>query len=213
MSRPQARIYFTEEEYLAIERDSEEKHEYLDGRIFAMAGETESHNTICVNIASELRAQLKGGPCRTFSKDMKVRSGPEPKSSRSRRGLYSYPDVLVACGERLFHDYYRDVLLNPTVIIEVLSKYTEAFDRGEKFAHYRTWVPSFTDYILVSQNKPVIEYYRRQPNGEWLLATVEGLDASLSIGSIGCTLKLSEVYDGVVFKADWDEPNAGQSDQ
>ncbi len=213
MSRPQARIHFTEAEYLAIERDSEEKHEYLDGRIYAMAGETEEHNTICVNIAGELRAQLKGGPCRTFSKDIKVRSGPEPKSSRSRLGLYSYPDVLVACGERVFHDRYRDVLLNPAVIIEVLSKYTEAFDRGEKFARYRAWLPPLTDYLLVSQDKPVIEHYRRQPNGEWLLATVSGLDASLSIASIGCELKLSEVYDGVSFPAATIEPDDELLDQ
>jgi Uma2 family endonuclease len=199
MSSLQARIHFTEEEYLEIERASEEKHEYIDGRIYAMAGESEDHNTICVNLASEIRPQLKHGTCRVFSKDMKARSGPEPKPFQPTKGFFSYPDVLVVCGERQYHDKFRDVLLNPQVIIEVISKSTEAFDRGEKFLRYRTWLPTFTDYVLVSQSAPIIEHYRRQENGEWVLTTSEGLDASLRMGSIGCTLKLNEVYDGVAF--------------
>ena len=113
--------------------------------------------------------------------------------------FYSYPDVLVVCGERKFHDKFRDVLLNPNVIIEVLSKSTEAFDRGEKFIRYRTWLPSLNDYLIVSQDKPLIEHYRHQPNGEWALSTVSGIDATLKIDSIGCSLKLSDVYDGVNF--------------
>jgi Uma2 family endonuclease len=212
MATPQSRIYFTEEEYLAIERESEERHEYIDGRIYAMAGENDQHGEISSNIFGHFFAQLMGKPCRARHENTKVRSGPEPKPSRNPEGFYSYPDVLVVCGERKFHDQYRDVLLNPSVIIEVLSKSTEVFDRGEKFIRYRTWLPTLTDYLLVSQEKPVIEHYRRQPNGEWLLATVSGLDASLTIASIGCELKLSEVYDGVNFPATTIEPDAEQSD-
>ncbi len=201
MATPQSRIYFTEEEYLAIERESEERHEYIDGRIYAMAGESDEHGEIWFNIGADLRAQLKGRPCRVRAQNTKVRSGPEPKPARNPEGFYSYPDVLIVCGERKFHDKYRDVLLNPKVIFEVVSTSTEAFDRGEKFIRYRTWLPTLTDYILVAQDKPMIEHYRRQPNGEWALATVSGLDASLNIESIGCELKLSEVYDGVSFPA------------
>ena len=199
MATPQSRIYFTEEEYLAIERSSEERHEYIDGRIFAMAGESDLHGEISSNIFGHLFAQLSGKPCRARHENTKVRSGPEPKPSQNPEGFYSYPDVLVVCGERKFHDKYHDVLLNPNVIIEVLSKTTEAFDRGEKFIRYRTWLPSLTDYILVSQDKPVIEHFRRQPNDEWVLSTLDRLDETLRIESIGCSLKLSDVYDGVQF--------------
>jgi Uma2 family endonuclease len=199
MATPQSRIYFTEEEYLAIERSSEERHEYIDGRIFAMTGESDQHGEICVNLIGHLFAQLSGKPCRARAQNTKVRSGPEPKSSQNPEGFYSYPDVLVVCGERKFHDEYQDVLLNPNVIIEVLSKSTEAFDRGEKFIRYRTWLPTLSDYILVSQDRPMIEHYRRQSDGEWILSTMDGLDAELKIESIGCSLKLNDVYDSVQF--------------
>ncbi len=202
MSSPQARIHFTEDEYLSIERASEEKHEYIDGRIYAMAGESEEHNTICVNLASEFRTQLKSSSCRVFSKDMKVRTGPEPKLFRSPRGFFSYPDVIIVCGERQYHDKFRDVLLNPTLIVEVMSESTEVFDRGNKFQRFRTWLPTLTEYLLVSQTAPIIEHFHRRENGEWLLTTCEGLESIVKIGSIGCTLKLREVYDGVAFPAD-----------
>jgi Uma2 family endonuclease len=142
---------------------------------------------------------LSGKPCRARSQNTKVRSGPEPKPSQNPEGFYSYPDVLVVCGERKFHDKYQDVLLNPNVIIDVLSKSTEAFDRGEKFIRHRTWLTTITDYILVSQDKPMIEHYRRRSDGEWVLSTLDGLDAALTIEPIGCSLKLSDVYDGVQF--------------
>lgn len=199
MSTPRARIYFTEEEYLAIERASKERHEYIDGRIFAMAGESDEHGEICVNITGRLHAQLIGKPCRVRAQNTKVRSGPEPKPSQNPEGFYSYPDALVVCGERKFHDKFHDILLNPNVIVEVLSKSTEVFDRGEKFIRYRTWLPTLTDYILVSQDKPLIEHFRRRPDDEWALVTLAGLDADLKIESIGCLLKLSDIYDGVQF--------------
>ncbi len=192
--------YYTAEEYLAMERESPERHEYIDGMIYAMAGESDFYGEIWFNFGALLKAQLKGSPCRVRAQNTKVRSGPEPKPNHKTAGFFSYPDVLVVCGERLFHDQHQDVLLNPVVIVEVLSKSTELFDRGEKFIRYRTWLPTLTDYILVSQESPVIEHYRRQPNDEWLLATISGLEAELKIASIGCTLKLSEIYDGVEFK-------------
>jgi len=109
MATPQSRIYFTEVEYLAIERSSEERHEYIDGRIFAMAGESDQHGEICVNLVGELRSQLKGKPCRARTQNTKVRSGPEPKPSQNPEGFYSYPEVLVVCGERKFHAIRRRV--------------------------------------------------------------------------------------------------------
>jgi Uma2 family endonuclease len=199
MSLPQTQLRYTVEEYLALERASEERHEYLDGEIYAMAGESPDHGTICMNIGGQLYAQLRDTPCRVFTKDTKVRSGPAPKPFQSPKGLYSYPDVLVVCGEMKFHDEHRDVLLNPTVIIEVLSPTTEAFDRGEKWARYQTWLPSLTEYLLVSQSKPLIEHYRRQPDGGWLYSSVNGLEESVPLASIGCTLRLADVYDRIVF--------------
>jgi Uma2 family endonuclease len=201
MSLPQTRLRFTVENYLALERGSEERHEYLDGEIYAMAGEHPDHGTICTNITGQFYAQLRGTPCRVFSKDTKVRSGPAPKLLQSPKGLYSYPDVLVVCGEMKFHDEHQDVLLNPTVIVEVLSPTTEAFDRGEKWSRYQAWLPSLTDYLLVSQSKPLIEHYRRQPDGAWLYSLVSSLEASISLTSIGGTLRLADVYDRVVFPA------------
>lgn len=204
MSTPQTGLrYYTIEEYLKLERASEQRHEYLDGQIFAMAGESDEHGEICVNISGDLRTQLKNTSCRVRAQNTKVRSGPEPKqtSSGQPKDFFSYPDVLVVCGERKFHDQHRDVLLNPKVIIEVLSSSTAEFDYGEKFRRYRTWLSEMTDYLLVSQSAPVIEHYRKQPSGDWLLSSVEGLENSLHIASIGCTLQLSEVYDRVEFKS------------
>jgi len=188
------------EEYLDLERLSEDRHEYLDGEIYMMAGESLEHGAICMNLSGILRSQLLGTPCQALSKDMKVRSGPAPKSRRLTKGLFSYPDLLVVCGEPQFHDKHRDVLLNPRVIIEVLSPTTEAYDRGEKFLRYRTWLPSLTDYILVSQSQPMIEQFIRKPDGEWAIGpvTIE-LGSSVQIESIGCTLPLKEVYDRITF--------------
>ena len=198
MATPQAQILFTEEQYLALERAAEERHEYLAGRIYAMAGESDQHGQLANNLQGRLFMQLLGTPCHVRHENTKVRSGPEPRSKQRQEGFYSYPDVLVVCGARRFHDAYKDVLLNPNVILEVLSPHTEAFDRGEKFIRYRTWLPALTDYLLVAQDKVVIEHYRRQPDGAWLLHTVSGLHVSLTLESIGCTLRLREVYDGVV---------------
>jgi Uma2 family endonuclease len=199
MSMPQPHSLYSVKEYLAMERTAEERHEYLDGHVYAMAGESPEHGTICMNLSRIISTQLLGKPCQAFAKDMKVRSGPEPKLRQSPKGLYSYPDLLVVCGDMQFHDEYRDVLLNPTVLIEVLSPATEAFDRGEKWARYQTWLPSLIDYLLVSQTKPMLEHYQRQTSGGWLYFSVYGLGEPLYLPSIDCTLRLTEVYDRITF--------------
>ena len=199
MSLPQTIARYTVEEYLALERGSGERHEYLDGQIYAMAGESIEHADISVNLVVELGSQLKGTPCRVWTKDSKVLSGPAIRSYKSIKGLFSYPDIVVVCGEPRFLDEHRDVLLNPTLIIEVLSPSTESFDRGEKFWRYRTHLASLTDYVQVSQALPLIEHFRRQSNDEWVLSTVSDMAGSLHLASINCTLRMSEVYDRVTF--------------
>ena len=206
MRLQQAHLYFTVEEYLALERASEERHAYLDGQIYAMAGESPEHGDICSNLVIDVGAQLRGRPCRVWTKDTKVRSGPLPQTRRIFKGLFSYPDLVMVCGEPQFHDAYRDVLLNPTVIIEVLSPSTEAFDRGEKFRRYRIFNPSLSDYVLVAQDQPLIEHFVRQEHGQWLLAaSVSDLSGSVSLASIQCTLPLTNVYDRIVFPAEVQE--------
>jgi Uma2 family endonuclease len=189
------------EEYLALERASEERHEYIDGCIYAMAGESGEHGDISVSLVTQVSAQLRGTPCRVRTKDTKVHSGPTPKHPRSTQGLFSYPDLVVICGEPQYHDEYTDVILNPAVIIEVLSKSTESFDRGEKFRRYQVWNPTLTDYLLVSQTAPIIEHFSRQPDGSWSYKIYQGLDRSVTIESIACELRLADVYDRINFES------------
>ena len=203
---------FTVEEYLAFERASDERHEYLDGVIYtmagsasprAMAGESEDHGTICVNLVTSLATRLRGSPCRVFTKDLKVRCG--PYRPHTREGLYAYPDLVVVCGSSQYHDQARDVLLNPTVIVEVLSPSTAAFDRGEKFRRYRAWLPPLTDYVLVAQDRPLIDHYHRQEDGTWAFRALEGLEAHLYLPSIDCTVPLADMYERIVFPASVEE--------
>lgn len=196
----QSKPRYTVDDYLAIERESDERHMYLDGEIYAMAGESDAHGDISVNIVISLGNQLKGKPCRVKTKDTKVRSGPTPMAGKSTSGLFSYPDVMVVCGESEFHDAYKDVLLNPSVIVEVLSEGTETFDRGEKFRRYRKWNPTLRDYILVSQDKPQVEHFARQADDSWSYHCQEGLDKQVIIASIQCVLKLVELYEGIRFE-------------
>ena len=186
-------------DYLTRERAAEERSEYLDGEIRAMAGESPEHGDASANLVVTVGIQLKKGPCRVRTKDTKVRSGPALTAGETTRCLFSYPDVVVICEEPQYLDKFRDVVLNPKAIMEVLSHSTEAFDRGEKFTRYQTWNESLTDYVLVSQDKPQIEHYSRQADGSWTYRLATGLGASVSIPSIGCTLKLADVYDRVVF--------------
>jgi Uma2 family endonuclease len=198
-----AQPLYSAEEYLEFERQAEERHEYLDGFIYAMAGESPLHADISANLVILIGEQLRDSPCRVRTKDTKVRSGPTQR--RMMKGLFSYPDVVVICGEPQYHDEHRDVVINPTVIIEVLSESTEARDRGVKFHRYQTWSPTLTDYVLVSQEAPLIEHFERQADGSWTLRIYQGIEESFTIKSINCTLKLSDVYARIVFPEESDE--------
>jgi Uma2 family endonuclease len=199
LPRAHSEVIYSIDQYLAIERSSPERHYYVDGQIFAMAGESPAHGDISANLVIILGSQLRGTPCRVRTKDTKVRSGPLLSAGETTRGLFSYPDVVVICGEPEYHDAVGDVLLNPKVILEVLSESTEAFDRGDKFSRLQSWNPTLTDYILVSQDSPQIEHFTRQPNDTWSYRRTTGLDASVDIPSIQCRLKLTEVYERVEF--------------
>jgi len=170
-----------------MERASEVRHEYYDGEMFAMVGATRAHNVIVTDLIALLHPQLRGGRCELLMGDMRVQV--------SATGLYTYPDLLVVCGEPELADELADMLLNPTVIFEVLSESTEAYDRGKKFEHYRT-LESLTDYLLVAQDEAKIEHFTRQKGG-WLLTEARGLDGVLPLPSIGCELRLAEVYERV----------------
>jgi Uma2 family endonuclease len=195
---------YTIAEYLAFEREATTRHEYIDGNIVAMAGESGEHADICVNLVGELRAQLKGTRCRVRFKDTKVRSS-GLVSPKSRKGLFSYPDLVVICGEPSYHDEYRDVVINPAVIIEVLSPSTQEFDRLGKFARYRLWNPTLTDYVLVWQTAPIVEHYTRQENGDWRHRFYYRPDENLVIESIACSLPLAEIFDRVDFTGTGEE--------
>ncbi|MGE0126565.1 MAG: Uma2 family endonuclease [Blastocatellales bacterium] len=190
MVTAQSRLHISPEEYLARERKSEERHEYAGGKIYAMAGESPEHSTVCFNLSGLTHAQLTGKNCRGFSPNMKVRVG--------ESGKYYYPDLSVVCGEPVFQDERRDVLINPRVIIEVLSPSTEKKDRGEKLQNYQQ-IESLTDYLLVSQDKPLIEHYVRREGNQWLYSSFSDLASSVHIASIDCRLSLAEVYDRVTF--------------
>jgi Uma2 family endonuclease len=190
---------YTVDQYLAIERGTPERYYYLDGEIYGMAGESPAHADISANIVILLGTQLRNTPCRVRTKDTKVRSSHILTAGTSTRGLFSYPDVVVICGEPQYHDEVKDVVLNPKVIVEVLSESTEAFDRGEKFLRLQRGNPSLTDYILASQDRPQLEQFTRQTDEKWTYEIVTGLHSSLAIPSIKCILKLAEVYERVRF--------------
>ncbi len=197
-----AQPLYSAEQYLTFERTAEERHEYLDGFIYAMAGESPTHADISANLVILVGEQLRDGPCRVRTKDTKVRSGPSVR--RSLKGLFSYPDLVVICGEPQYHDEHRDVVTNPTVIIEVLSESTEARDRGVKFRRYQAWSPTLSDYLLVWQTAPVVEHFVRQADS-WSYHLYEGLETSFIIKSISCTLSLADVYARVEFPEDEEE--------
>jgi Uma2 family endonuclease len=201
--------FYTVENYLEIDRAGEERYEYLDGEIYLMAGESGAHADICTNLVREISAQLKGSSCRARSKDTKVRSSGIVRPSVTTKGMFSYPDLVVICGAPQYHDEVQDMILNPVVIAEVLSESTEKFDRGEKFERYRLWNPTLTDYLLVSQDKPLVEHFTRQADGNWLLREYRGLDANLIVESINCNLSLAEIFDRVEFQDDFEEEIVG----
>ena len=182
---------YTVDEYLAMERESATRHDYVDGYIYDMAGESLQHSRICVNLAREVSNQLKGRECEALSPNMKVRT--------SNSGLFSYPDLTVVCGGPRFLDGRQDVLLNPTAIFEVLSSSTEAYDRGEKFMRYRSFIETLLDYLLVSQVRPLIDHFVRRSDGQWLYSSIAELTGSVEVASIGCRLEMAEIYARVDF--------------
>ncbi|MDT5121147.1 MAG: hypothetical protein QOC96_629 [Acidobacteriota bacterium] len=187
MSR-QAKTYITPEEYLALEREAEYKSEYCDGEIFAMTGASRKHNLIALNIGAELRDQLKGRQCEAYANDMRVHV--------PATGLYTYPDVVVVCGEPQLEDEHFDTLLNPVLIVEVLSKSTARYDRSGKFGDYRS-ISSFAEYLLVAQDEYRVEHYAKQPDARWLLTEYRALEDVIQLDSIQCSLPLKEIYDKV----------------
>lgn len=175
----------TPEEYLAIEREAAYKSEYWNGQMLAMAGASRAHNRIVTNLVAKLDNQLETRPCNVYSSDMRVQA-PEAIT-------YSYPDVVVTCGEELFADKSFDVLLNPIVIIEVLSKSTEAYDRGRKFKHYQQ-IPSLAAYLLVSQVYYHVEMYVKQTDNLWLYSSASDQEEMITLAAINCKLSLQQIY-------------------
>lgn len=187
-TQPKTRIL--SREYLAQERATDSKSEFYQGEIFAMGGASESHNLIVVNLLTELRSQLKGRPCRVYPSVMRLKVEPT--------GLYTYPDVMALCGQPQLEDDRQDTLLNPSLIIEVLSTSTEAYDRGKKFAHYRK-IESLQEYLMLAQDSCRAELFARQPDGLWVLQEeADSLDHDMQLRSVQCSLALADVYDMVL---------------
>lgn len=199
MGLPAAKRRYTVAEYLELERNSADRHEFNDGEILAMAGGTPEHSLIVANVIREVGNRLKGKPCRVYDTNLRVAvAGPS---------RYLYPDSSVICGpvEYDLQDASRQTVTNPRLIVEVLSPSTEAYDRGEKFTRYRG-IASFQEYVLVSQHTPLVETFYRQPDGTWLVNFFSGLDAVARLRSLDIPLPLQEVYSGVAFAPE--EPSA-----
>jgi Uma2 family endonuclease len=183
----QRKTGYTLEQYLELESSTRVKHEYFRGEVFAMGGASFAHTVIAGNVVSALHGQLRGRPCRVSASDLRVKV--------DRTGLYTYPDVVVVCGAPQL-EQPGDTLLNPGVIVEVISESTEAYDRGKKFEQYRS-LDSLTDYILIAQDTVRAEHYSRQPDNRWLYAAENRVEGSIMLVSIGCALALAEVYEKV----------------
>ena len=184
-----AEAYITPEDYLAFERKAEMKHEYCNGQIYAMSGASRKHNLVTGNIFGELRTQLKGRTCEVYTGEMRV------LVDTARSYAYRYPDVVVACEAPRFEDDVFDTLLNPTVIVEVLSPSTAARDRGEKFDDYRQ-LASLQEYVLVAQKEVRVSHYLRQ-GSQWILSELRERDEVLRLMSIHCALPLRDIYEKV----------------
>ncbi len=184
MGEPAARTRLTPEQYLALERSSEVKHEYAEGEIFAMSGDTRAHSLVAGNILGEIRSALSERDCEVHGSDMRLKI--------PATGRYVYPDVSVVCGEALFEDDEQDTLLNPKVIVEVLSRSTEPYDRGDKFENYQT-LASLREYVLLSQKKVRVEHYSLQPDGTWILRVL-GAGERLLLSSIDCEIDVDRIY-------------------
>ena len=180
----------TETEYLDLERHAEFKSEFFAGEVFPMSGGTPLHSQIATNLAAELRNQLKGKRCVPYNSDLRLKV--------EATGLLTYPDLSVVCGPLQLATGTDDTVVNPTVIVEVLSDSTEAYDRGKKFENYRL-MPSLREYLLVSQKEPRIDQFIRQENEQWLLREAAGLEATLALPALEIKISLAEVFAGVEF--------------
>ena len=203
MAASAAQTRLTPEEYIAFERKALPdadiiRHEYINGELIAMSGASRAHNLITINISTALHSRLRNSRCETYANEMRV-STPTTTS-------YFYPDVVVVCEEPRFEDDVFDTLLNPIILVEVLSPSTEVYDRREKFAHYRQ-LPSLQEYVLVAQDKVLVEHYRRQEKQEtapvtrkdWIFTHFQELEESLPLTSIQCELSLQEIYERITF--------------
>ncbi len=186
MKSPLPKQFYTPDKYLKLERRAEYKSEYFDGEIVAMAGAGRNHCLVSGNVTASLGVQLRKKPCEVYANDMKV------QADKARQ--FSYPDVVVVCGEPQFRDSEDDVLQNPTVIVEVLSPPTEAYDRGEKFLRYRR-LDSLQEYFLVTQSERRVEHFLKQSDGSWRMT--EWTEGGLALESVGCTLTLDDIYNKV----------------
>ena len=192
MGRPQRVRRLTPAEYLDIERVAAYRSEYFDGEMFAMAGGSPRHSLISANLIREVANRLKRRTCAVYESNLRILV--------SATGLYTYPDASVVYGPLEFEDPRRDTVLNPTLLVEVLSQSTEAYDRGKKFSHYRQ-IPSLREYLLVSQEEAKIERFLRNDDGTWTLTEAAGLAATLALPSLGIEICLGEVFDKVDFSA------------
>lgn len=193
-AQPLPRI--TPEQYLEAERAAEFKSEYYKGRIYAMAGGTAVHSLITVNVTVSLSNAIRGRGCLIFSSDLRLRI--------SYEGLYTYPDLSVVCGKPKYADERDDTILNPILVVEILSPSTESRDRGFKFQEYGK-LESLQEYVLVEQSQPRVERFQRQPKGQWLLTVYEGLEAEAEFESVGARIRLADVYQNVTFPPSQDE--------
>ena len=185
------KTYFTPEEYLQIERKASFKSQFYRGEMFAMAGASQRHNLLVSNLVTSINTLLRETSCQVYPSDMRVKV--------SQTGLYTYPDVVVVCERPQFDDTQNDTLLNPRVLVEVLSESTEAYDRGPKFEQYRR-LESLQEYILVAQDRRYVELYQRQPNNHWLLSEFQSPADAIPVTSVAVTLHLSDIY----FKVDFE---------
>jgi Uma2 family endonuclease len=183
----QPNVFLTAEEYLNLEEKAEYKSEYMDGEIFAMAGISPEHDMIAVNLVASLHSQFKGTPCKAHTSDMRVAVS---------LTAYTYPDISIACKDARYLRRGTGNLLNPAVIIEVLSPSTEIYDRRRKFGKYKQ-IASLMEYVLVSQDEVLVERYARQQSGDWLYSSLSSLDDSLTLTAVPATLKLRDIYDRV----------------
>ncbi len=177
--------FLSPEQYLAIERAAETRSEYFRGEMFAMTGASRFHNLIAGNVGRRLNEQFDDRPCEVYQTDMRVKVSPT--------GLYTYPDIVVTCEHPKFEDSSVDTLLNPQVLFEVLSPSTESWDRGKKFGNYRR-IDSLREYVLISQDRMLVEKFARLPDGEWLLSEVSSPDDRLVLDSVSCSIRLSDIY-------------------